>query len=254
MRRQTWSRKGVSGRAARAAVSRAAPTAPPPAETSTSPVGSVAAVRGGRRGDVAGVADQVGDLGREREGGFEWNQCRIAVDEHGVEGGADRRDDLFGAPGLFRGDEDVAHRAGDDGAWLCRARGFEERLKLEGELTAAEGIELDQDDIGRGFGEQCEERIASRGPPSVVDGSAGCVEEGGEILAGDLGRRKLGDAHAVEGHFGHGRAAQRHRHVETRLGHRRRRSTRSGGGVRRRAGAGRRRARGRSCRRAQAGC
>ena len=45
-------------------------------------------------GDVAGVADEVGDLVRRGEGRAERDERRIAMHEHGVEEAADRFDDL----------------------------------------------------------------------------------------------------------------------------------------------------------------
>ena len=116
------------------------------------------------RGDVAGVADQVADGIGWGEGRFERHQGRVAVDQHQIKVTAGDVGHFGFARRIVLGDKDVADRCGDKRAGQVVQQGEE----FETELTAAEGVGFQQQDIGIDVVGERQEGGAAAFLPGVV--------------------------------------------------------------------------------------
>ena len=113
-RRQVRSASGVLGRAAMAAVSNGAPTAPPPTETMTSPLPAVASgpLRQIVLRDIAGVdGTRLDARPSRRSSASKSYETGIGMDQHGIEELAEGLDRLGDPLRRGRAAHHVAHRA-----------------------------------------------------------------------------------------------------------------------------------------------
>jgi len=150
--------------------------------------------RGGR--DIAGIADQVGDIAGGGEGGAEWNQRLVAMDQHRVETVAQDGDDLLLAARLVLLDQDIAHRGGDRDA--AGPRRPQQRYQLEPELPAPEREAFDQQNIRVCLTKGVEQGGAPAFPPGVVDVAAPRIHQPPEARVGGPDRRQLNKMGATE--------------------------------------------------------
>ncbi len=99
--------------------------------------------RRGRRADIAGVDQPVGDLGRGRKASIEGNQRAVAMHQHRVEVAVHGGDDFVVPLRVVAHDDDVAHRAEEQRPRPYRAHRRDQRVQFETKGAARKREALD---------------------------------------------------------------------------------------------------------------